>query len=419
MRRVAWLWAGVASTVLATGCGDGTTTPSESGVALGAASRIVSIRDDSLSPMRDSVAVVPSGPDAATMSWVATHGGGAWLTLLDSAGTGAGTLRWRRDPTALDLPSGTFVDTIRLAADNGRFTASLVDSLIVRESPAMFITVRRAWLPGERTATIAAILQYRTFGALSDLAQVLYGSSDSVMTVIRNPLYPAARATDLALAPAFNAAWNITGLDLHQVDNSHPPAAATDTLDWIEVFWYNPAEPTHKGFVVAHSVSPTISNQKLNTTAFDASGGTSGGGGGEARFSTGHYWEVNGGFISAISATYGSSSPIGSGQWTGGTYAVGTMTGKLRSISMPLVLPAPNPALDQSFSLDFTAAGIPALQVDCVFPSPCTGAAARAIAELMREARSAGTPGLAAVMGALGGRSANARTPRSIRTTPR
>ncbi len=413
MRHETPVWAAVAAMVLATACQD--STSAAPGVALGAASRVVSLRDDSLAPVLDSVTVSPLGPAAATMPWLAVHGGGTWLTLLDSSGTGAGLLRWRRDPAILDFVAGTFVDTIRLSADSGRYTAALVDSLIVRVSPPMFITARRAWLPGERAATIAAIQQYQSFGALSDLAPLIYAATDSVTVVIRNPLYPASRTGGVSLAPAFDAAWNISGLFLHQVDITHPPQVATDTLDWLEVFWYDPSEPTWKGWTVADAPSGSVSNVKLNTTSFDASGGISGAGGGEARSSTGQYWEANGGTMTG-SGSYGTPSTISSGQWTGGTAATGTMTGKLNKVNMPLVLPAPNKKLDQSFTFDFSKASIPAVQVICIFASPCTGAAAQAIAARMRAARSEGTPGLPRVMGVPPRPSGVARTRRSVRT---
>lgn len=279
--------------------------------------------------------------------------------------------------------------------------ASCSDAAAPQEEdpPAQYVSVRRAWLPGERNSAIAQVVRGGGLGPFSSLAPIVFADPDSYTTIAPNPLYhPAA---DLSFdvvgtrAPQFAASWLITGMDIRIVDNSQSPP---DTTDWLGAFWSNtsppaapPDESTWKGFVYAASALPTIASTTVNTAAFDASGGKSGAGGGEARQSTGEYWEGNSGTIRITSGTYGAATPVASGPYTGGTTASGLMQGRMLNIGMPRVLPSPGTAI----TVDFSFQGAPgsanppinAVQLTCIFPSPCTGQAARVLLAARREGR--------------------------------
>ncbi len=124
----------------------------------------------------------------------------------------------------------------------------------------------------------------------------------------------------------------------------------------------------------------------MSTSAFDASGGTSGAGGGEAQLSTGTYWEANGGQVQISRNTYcGSTTTIRSGVWTGGTTRTCRFGGRLVNLTMPRKTGTTSPST-QTVNFDFRTANITGTRVVCVFPSPCTGSAA--VIELLRLARS-------------------------------
>lgn len=93
--------------------------------------RAASVLQGSTMPIPDSAALLIEGWGADTTQWTATRVSG-WLTLLTTAGTGAGTVRWTRNPTALAV--GTHVDTIRIATSQGAF-ADLHDTLAVMALP--------------------------------------------------------------------------------------------------------------------------------------------------------------------------------------------------------------------------------------------------------------------------------------------
>ncbi len=262
--------------------------------------------------------------------------------------------------------------------------ASCVDvSSPPAEGPAEFVTLRRAWAPGERQATIDAIMQNGGFGAYSDQAPVIYADSESVTVVVTNPGFSVRAANPgdlLVLAPRFAASWNITGVDVRLVDNTQAPP---DTTDWVGVFWSNPAEASWRGFVLASSAVATVPRTQVNTTAFDVSGGQAGAGGGELRFGDGTYWEGNGpgaginNTIEITAAAYGGAATVTTGPFLGGTAAGGAMNGRMRRVEMTRVS---GPTAPASFQVDFDFRGtaIQSLQLTCIFPSPCTTNALRA-----------------------------------------
>ena len=89
-------------------------------------SRLDSVILGSTTPVNDSTAVTLTG----TTDWTATHGGGSWLTVTNSTGTGSGVVRWSRDPTGLGI--GTYVDTIVVTASAVGSPAFIIDSLKVQ-----------------------------------------------------------------------------------------------------------------------------------------------------------------------------------------------------------------------------------------------------------------------------------------------
>lgn len=328
----------------------------------------------------DSVVVRLWGPGADTTAWSVSHSGSPWLALETAGGAGIEVVRWSRNVTV--MPQGEFVDTITVTFETSSLSPLvLVDTFEVRGIPSQFVAVRRAWLPGERDALIARIVRNREFvfpyaGDISDLAPQIFPDSDSVTVVVPNPAFgapAAALAPGVSLAPRFDATWNIFGIDIRIVNNADSPP---DTIHWVGVLWSNPAEPTWKGFVIGATTSSTITPPvPVNTPSFDASFGKSGAGGGEQRLSDLTYWQANGAAsgntLQVSTASYGTASTITSGPFTGGTSAAGAMNGRLRTIPMTRLFGSTAPS---SFTVDFDFRGfsIPATQIDCVFPSPCT-----------------------------------------------
>jgi hypothetical protein len=85
----------------------------------------------------DSARVILSGFGASGLGWSATHGGGAWLTLVAASGTGSGALRWTVNLSGLS--AGLYVDTITVTAvATTGSPARIVDSLYVYE-PAIAV----------------------------------------------------------------------------------------------------------------------------------------------------------------------------------------------------------------------------------------------------------------------------------------
>jgi hypothetical protein len=341
---------------------------------------LVSVHEDSVAVAWDSVVVRLWGPGMDTTAWTVSQSGSAWLALETERDTGTGVVRWSRYVTI--MPQGEFVDTVTVTFGTSALAPLvLVDTFEVRGVPSQFLAARRPWQPGERDALIARITQNREFvfpyaGDISDLAPQIFADTDSVTVVVPNPAFgtgAVALAPGVSLAPRFDATWNIFGIDIRIVNNADSPP---DTLDWVGVLWSNPAEPTWKGFVIGASASNTIvPSLAVNTPAFDASGAKSGAGGGEARQSDGTYWQANGAAsentIQVATASYGSPSTIASGPFTGGTVAVGAMNGRLRNIPMTRLFGSTPPAT-MTVDFDFRAFAISALQIICIFPSPCT-----------------------------------------------
>jgi hypothetical protein len=244
-----------------------------------------------------------------------------------------------------------------------------------------FIVQHRPWAAGERAAQIALVKQYGSLGFATDLVDSLF-PQDWITEVVPNPAFQASLAGSRWLQASLNSPTTpgmiIVGLDYYIVDTTSPPQTATDTTQWLMVFWYDNTDPTYKGFTVVFSRTATLGPTTLNTTSFDAANGTSGGGGGEIRPSTGEYWEATGGKmqINSNSARTAAGSTITSGPFTGGTQRNGLFGGRLMNVTLSQILPTTGPV--QTVSLDFRAAAnqIPAARLECTFnPAqvpPCT-----------------------------------------------
>jgi hypothetical protein len=367
-----------------TGCRS-TAGPAGLAVVVTPGSRGVSVHEDSVrSVLADSVLVTLRGAGSGAASWSASHGSADWLTLVTAAGPGGAAVRWVVDPT--QLPPGTYVDTITVAVA-GASPVLVLDTLEVRGVPAELIALSRPWLPGEQATAIAAALRNHTpmpyVGDLADLAPQFLGG-DSVTEIVANPAYAASASS--TPAAQFSAGWGAVGVELFIENRSAVP---WDTLAWLGVMWWNPADSTWKGWTIAATRANTVKLTTVSTSAFDASGATVGAGGGEAQIATGTYWEANGGQIQ-ISKNNGCSRAVTltSGVWLGGTSRTCKFGGRLVRLTMPRRAGNSAPAT-QSVDFDFRKAPIPGSRIVCVFPSPCTGAAAAAA---VREFRAAGQP---------------------------
>ena len=101
----------------------------------------------------DSAQVAVAGPAPAQVAWRATHGGSAWLELVDSAGTGPGQVRWTRRVDG--LAAGLYLDTIRVAGEGPYVRpATLVDSLRVAAATTVTVAGR-----GGAAATLAGVTE--------------------------------------------------------------------------------------------------------------------------------------------------------------------------------------------------------------------------------------------------------------------
>jgi len=392
----------LASVLACWSCGDSTSPPAP--LSLSAASRSVSIAEDSLDVMVDSVTVRVSGPQSGTTPWVATHGGSSWLSLVTTSGSGSGVLRWERDPGP--LTAGTYVDTITVSAQGGAGgTARLVDTLVVLAVPAQFVSVRRAWRPGERDSVIAFVVRTGAWGEWSDLAPIALSGSDSTSDIVPNPLWhPSARMAGPSQAAQWSSGWSSLGLDVRIVFDSIPLGAVElDSLDWVRTFWWNPSEAGWRGFVVKATTKATwnqnpSAGSTLNTTAFDASDGKSGQGGGEYRLLVDSvtYWEASGGqYWLTYNAGYGALQVIPDGDYQGGNIQTGGFFGgRLLAVTMPRQSGNTEPGT-QTINWDFRTARISAERVFCYFApvtpptgySSCTGSAFARIVALARSGR--------------------------------
>ena len=105
----------------------------------------------------DSASVNLTGFGSAAIAWTATHGGASWLTITTANGTGAGLVRWLRDPSGLS--AGTFVDTITVtAAVVSGSPATVIDTLVVAASIALTDAAQHLLLGGVLSALQEAFM---------------------------------------------------------------------------------------------------------------------------------------------------------------------------------------------------------------------------------------------------------------------
>lgn len=359
-------------------------------VQLGRDGRNYSVRDDSLVARADSVRVELSGPGADTARWTVSRAGAGVITLLDSSGTGSGWVRWNHDGTLLG--EGLYLDSLAIAVPGADGSpAVLVESLTVRAYPTAFITVRRAWRPGERDSVIARVRATRAFafpyvGDISDDA-ASFIPADSAIEIVANPAFQARRQGRAGMlfslrAKIPNGSWTIAGLRVRIVNANQ----ANDTYTWLGYFFYNTADPTWKGFLIAVHGTAAAVNKVVNTPAFDAANAQSGAGGGELQASTTTFWEADGVGnpnrlrVTASSFT-GATVTLTSGPFLGGTRTSGLMTGSLQQVVMTRAFGAGGDAADTT---DIAVSNLPSYFYECNFPSPCTSAAVAAVVAARR-----------------------------------
>jgi len=247
------------------------------------------------------------------------------------------------------------------------------------EAPAAYIAVKVAWLPGERAAFLNRVmtnheLVFLYAGDVSDLAPQLYADPDSHVVVIANPLAaPSLTGPILAqlTAPQFSTAWNFNGLKITSVNNTVTPA---DTTFWHLTVWSNPADALDHGFAIAGSRLSAFNITPTNSVVFDASGGKSGAATGEYHASTGTLWIDNStqGIFKIQSQTYpGAFSSVTSGPYLGGQVRAGSQFGRISNSVLTRTAGAEAP-LSFTVDFDYRSAGIPSVEILCVFPTPCT-----------------------------------------------
>ena len=283
---------------------------------------------------------------------------------------------------------GSWPRSVRGAAALGALLslAACSDNLApVPDEPAEFISQKRAWLPGERDSTIArwqrdSVLFVPHAGNLSEYADQIL-DPDSVVEVVANPDFSALAADPsfglLVLAPRFATSWNIIGMKIVTINIEPTP---DDTLSLLGVFWSNPAEPTWIGFMFAAvpAGATSLAQTHPNSVTFDTTFAKVGVGGGELRQSDTTFWYAAGGTLSGSnntlsisSSSFGTPSTVTTGPYLGGTMATGTMTGRMRTISMPRQFGSTAPAT-ASVDFNFNGTAITATSFRCVFNSPCT-----------------------------------------------
>lgn len=247
-------------------------------------------------------------------------------------------------------------------------------------TPSAYITAKRAWAPGERDSVIARIMRDSSLrlpymGNISDLAPQIFADPDSVVIIVPNPLNTSltASAMHFHIMPPVDNTWSGAGLNIKIHNDAVTPR---DTLSWVGGIWYKIGEETWHGWIVAadpDSVYPAVA---VRTQNFDAGGGKSGAAGGEARLSTGEYWEADGSgnphTVEITAATFGPYSTVTSGVFKGGDRRTGTMRGRVRNVTMPRELPTDNNT-SINIDLDFRVTGVPAVSIYCLFPVPCIG----------------------------------------------
>ena len=375
--------------VTAASCHDAT-RPAALSLQLTVTSRLDSLDVSDTTVVAESAYVTVAGEGAATAQWIAMHGSAPWITLVRATGTGSGWVTWRRDASWIGY--GVSVDTIAVSIARS-LEASLVDSEVARQVPAL-VTERRAWLPGERDSTVARMLRDSLDGFYfpAAVAQLL-ATSDSVTVVVPNPALSAparqARLGRFANLGQAGQTWIMVGYDLRELFPDSVGSTTIDSFNLTGVLWYASPESTWKGRVVAASTKPTFNKVAVNTAAFDASNDQTGAGGGEARFSTGQYWEASSGQITVKSNVCSPSScantTFASGPWLGGTWHGILVGGNLINIVAPCVSTGCTAPPD-TFAVGFTGQPVTGLAITCIFPSPCSGPAAARIARLARRA---------------------------------
>ncbi len=389
--------AALAAALLAVGaasCHDATRPPALS-LQLAAASRLDSLDVSDTTVAAESAFVTIAGDGAATAQWMATHGSAPWLTLVRASGTGSGWVTWRRDASWIGY--GVSVDTIAVSIARS-LEASLVDSVVARQLPAL-VTERRAWLPGERDSLVARMERDSLDGFYvpAAVAQLL-ARTDSATVIVPNPALSAparqARLGRFANLGQAGQTWIMVGYDLREVYPITPGSTTLDSLNLVGVLWYASPESTWKGRILAASVKGTYATQAVNTStgpnSFDSTYETSGAGGGEARFSTGEYWEASSGQITIKSnrcvPTSCADASFTSGPWLGGVWHGIQVGGNLITIVAPCLLPSGCTSPPDTFSVSFTGTPVAGLAITCIFPTPCSGPAAARIARLARRA---------------------------------
>ncbi len=261
------------------------------------------------------------------------------------------------------------------------------------DPPPAVISMRRAWLPGERAAKIQDIVTNRRFvfpyaGDVSDMAPAIYADPDSVTIMVANPaLQPSVTGPpDASSLTLFSPAWDFVVLRITSVNNNTAPP---DSLLWVMTLWKDPADAGSHGFAIAYSAAATFNIRPINTSIFDAAAGKSGAAAGEFHASTGTYWEDDGtgGRYQSTSLVFsGAFSPITTGPYLGGESRAGQAYGRFRTANFVRKVGAENPA---SFTIDFDYVGppLPAVEIVCLFPTPCTTNGPLIAAHLARSAR--------------------------------
>jgi hypothetical protein len=300
-----------------------------------------------------------------------------------------------RSPRSLLLPA-LLAGVAAFACHSEQATAPAADP------PAQFISVKRAWRPGERDSVLQFILATGAWGEYSDLAAEAVPQWDSAVDIIVNPAWSAsAAASGVQRAPAFQATWSTAGIDVRIVYDSIPGGAIQrDSLNWKMLFWWNPADSTWKGYVVDATTAATFVYVTLNTTNFNSKNGKAGAGGGEARqrADSATYWEANGGqWRVTYNGSYGGLSVIGSGPFKGGNVQTGLMGGRLQAVTMPRISGTTLPTT-QNITFDFSG-NIYAQRMFCYYTpitppsgySSCTGSAIAGLVAAARAGRAMAT----------------------------
>jgi len=251
-----------------------------------------------------------------------------------------------------------------------------------QEPPALYVTAKRAWLPGERAALIQRIMTNHEYvfpfaGDISDLAPQLYADTDSVVILVPNPALDVATPTEpvgIERGPAaanFNLSWNFLALKETIVDKTNAPP---DTVFWHLAMWADPANGGNHGFVIAFSRTNTFNITPIRTPNFNTVYGTAGAAAGEFHSSTATYWEDDGtgGRYQVTAQNYpGAFSTIASGPFKGGLSRTGTANGRVTNSAFVRVSGSESPA-NYTVAFDYRVTALNSTEIQCTFPSPCT-----------------------------------------------